>query len=88
MPFYFWGTFTEYPYALYDGTRFEDMMKQDPATVKQGASRLRVFDLQGNPLRSYTFDRPVAGIFVDEALGILWATDVNADHQLVSYSLK
>lgn len=75
-------------YALYDGTRFEDMMKQDPATVKQGASRLRVFDLQGNPLRSYTFDRPVAGIFVDEALGILWATDVNADHQLVSYSLK
>ena len=37
---------------------------------------------------SYThlLDRPIAGIYVDEAAGLLFGMDVNADEQIVKYS--
>ena len=74
-------------YALYDGTTFKEIMQQRGES-KQGASVMRVFDLSGKPLHTYVFDRPLAGMFVDEARKTLWATDVNSDEQLVSYVLK
>ncbi len=54
----------------------------------EGAKMMRVFSWSGKLLHTYVFDRPLAGVFVDEARKTLWATDVNSDEQLVSYALK
>ncbi len=75
-------------YALYDGTRFDDLMKQNPSEAQQGARRLRVFTLSGEPECSYEFDRPLAGFFVDEARGLIWAADVNAGTPLFAFVWK
>ncbi len=74
-------------YALYDGTTFKEIMQQR-GEAKQGAKMMRVFSWSGKLLHTYVFDRPLAGVFVDEARKTLWATDVNSDEQLVSYALK
>lgn len=75
-------------YALYDGTRFDDLMKQNPSEARQGARQLRVFTLSGEPECSYEFDRPLAGFFVDEARGLIWAADVNAGTPLFAFAWK
>ena len=33
-------------------------------------------------------DRPIAGIYVDEAAGMLFGLDVNADEQIVKFPLE
>lgn len=73
-------------YALYDGTTFKEIA-QSAGTGKQGGTSLRVFSREGNLLRRYVFDRPLSGIYVDEARHLLWATDVNTDNGLFRYRL-
>ena len=72
-----------YIYAIYDGRKFSDIMKEKE--YKQGAKQLRVFDFDGKLRKEYMLDRPVTGIYVDEAGHCLWATDVNTDNQIVKY---
>ena len=72
-----------YIYAIYDGRKFSDIMKEKE--YKQGAKQLRVFDFDGKLCKEYMLDRPVTGIYVDEAGHCLWATDVNTDNQIVKY---
>lgn len=74
-----------YIYALYDGTKFKDIM-QSPDSNRQGGSLLRVFSREGKPLRCYQLGRQFSGIYVDEARHTLWATDVNADNGLYRYA--
>lgn len=74
-------------YALYDGTTFKEIA-QSPGTRKQGGTSLRVFNRQGTLLRRYEFDRPLSGIYVDEARHLLWATDVNTDNGLFRFEMK
>ncbi len=73
-------------YALYDGTTFKEIA-QSAGMGKQGGTSLRVFSREGNLLRRYVFDRPLSGIYVDEARHLLWATDVNTDNGLFRYRL-
>lgn len=73
-------------YALYDGTTFKEIA-QSAGTGKQGGTSLRVFSREGTLLRRYVFDRPLSGIYVDEARHLLWATDVNTDNGLYRYAL-
>lgn len=73
-------------YALYDGTTFKEIA-QSAGTGKQGGTSLRVFSREGTLLRRYVFDRPLSGIYVDEARHLLWATDVNTDNGLFRYRL-
>lgn len=73
-------------YALYDSTTFKEIA-QSAGMGKQGGTSLRVFSREGNLLRRYVFDRPLSGIYVDEARHLLWATDVNTDNGLFRYRL-
>lgn len=74
-----------YIYALYDGRKFKDIMKEKD-TYKQGGRSFRVFSHDGKLLRHCELDRPLAGFHVDESRGMLYGMDVNADEQLVKYS--
>lgn len=51
-----------YIYAIYDGRKFSDIMKEKE--YKQGAKQLRVFDFDGKLRKEYMLDRPVTGIYV------------------------
>ena len=53
---------------------------------KQGGRILRIFTHEGNVVKTLVLDRPIAGIYVDEAAGLLFGMDVNADEQIVKYS--
>ena len=63
--------------------RLYDIMKEKD--YKQGAKQLRAVDFDGKLCKEYMLDRPVTGIYVDEAGHCLWATDVNTDNQIVKY---
>lgn len=76
----------KYIYSVFHGRRFEDMMK-DPNEFVDGGEFIYVFDLAGNPVCKYTLDRYVNGMFVDEKAGMIYATDVNSDQPLISFTL-
>ena len=56
--------------------------------VPQGGKTVRVFSLEGEPLKEYKLDHYVSGIWVMEDEGRMWALDVNSDEPLVEYKLK
>ena len=76
-----------YLYTLYDGREFKEIMRS-PDTYQQGGRIVRRFSMDGELLATWVLDRPIAGLYVDEATGILYGTDVNADEQLVKWKLK
>ena len=57
-------------------------------SLPQGGQTIRVFSLDGTPLKEYKLDHSVSGIWVDEQAGKMWALDVNSDEPLVEYRLK
>lgn len=73
-------------YTIFDGRSFKDIMKAGEK-YKQGGMVFHVLNHQGELQRAYVLDRPVTGIYVDERLNILYGMDVNADEQIVKYSL-
>lgn len=75
-----------YIYTVFHGRTFKEIAA-DPMGTEDGGRYLRVFDLKGNPIRCYHLDHAVYGIHVDEEEGIMWATDVNTEEQVVKYSL-
>lgn len=75
----------KYIYAIYNGRKLKEVMKED--TYKQGGRLFRVFNHKGEMVKQYVLDRPIMGICVDEANGVLYATDVNADEQIVRYDM-
>lgn len=77
----------KYIYTVYDGREFKEIIK-DPDNYLQGGLELRVFNHQGELVKISLFDRYISGVYVDEARGLLFATDVNADEQLIKYHWK
>lgn len=75
----------KYIYAVFHGRRFKDMMK-DPNNLVDGGEMIYVFDLEGNPVVKYRLDHFINGIFVDEAKATVYATDVNSDQPLLSFT--
>lgn len=75
----------KYIYAVYDGRLFKDIMKEK--IYKQGGRIFRVFNYEGELVKTYILDRGIAGIYVDEVKGTLFGMDVNADEQIVKYNL-
>lgn len=73
-----------YIYTLYDGRLFKDIMKLG-GDYKQGGRIFRIFTHRGDVAATYVLDRPVTGMYMDEAAGVLFATDVNADEQIVKF---
>jgi len=77
-------------YVIYRGISIkEDMLAhQKGKPLPQGGKTIRVFSLEGEPLKEYKLDHSVSGIWVMEEAGKLWALDVNSDEPLVEYLLK
>ncbi len=77
-------------YVVYRGISMkEDMLAyQKGKPLPQGGSIVRVFSLEGEPLKEYKLDHSVSGIWVMEEEGRMWALDVNSDEPLVEYRLK
>ena len=73
-----------YIYTIYDGRKFKDIMKQK-GLYKQGGKLFRIYTYNGELVKGYQLDRYIAGIYVDEASGIFYGLDVNADEQIVKF---
>ena len=77
-------------YVIYRGISIkEDMLAhQKGKPLPQGGKTIRVFSLEGEPLKEYKLDPSVSGIWVMEEEGKMWALDVNSNEPLVEYLLK
>ena len=77
-------------YVIYRGVSMKDDMlaHQKGKPLPQGCKIVRVFSLEGEPLKEYRLDHSVCGIWVMEEEGKMWALDVNSDEPLVEYRLK
>ena len=77
-------------YVIYRGISMkEEMLAYQKGTpLPTGGRTIRVFSLDGKPLKQYKLDHSVSGIGVDEEAGKMWALDVNSDEPLVEYRLK
>lgn len=77
-------------YTIYSGTSMKESMLayQKGKRLPEGGWTVRVFCLDGKPLKEYKLDHSVSGIWVDEKLGKMWALDVNSDEPIVEYTLK
>ena len=77
-------------YVIYRGISIKEEMfaRQKGKPLLTGGNTVRVFSLEGEPLKEYKLDHSVSGIWVDEQAGKMWALDVNSDEPLVEYSIK
>ena len=77
-------------YVIYRGISIKDDMlaHQKGKPLPTGGKTIRVFSLEGEPLKEYKLDHSVSGIWVMEEAGKMWALDVNSDEPLVEYSIK
>lgn len=77
-------------YVIYRGVSIKEemMTRQKGKPLQAGGKTVRVFNLEGEPLKEYKLDHSVCGIWVDEQAGKMWALDVNSDEPLVEYRLK
>ena len=77
-------------YVIYRGISMKDDMlaHQKGKPLPQGGKTIRVFSLEGEPLKEYHLDHSVSGIWVMEDEGRMWALDVNRDEPLVEYVLE
>ncbi|WP_294597718.1 BF3164 family lipoprotein [uncultured Rikenella sp.] len=72
-------------YAMYRAERFKDSDEPDSSGVK--GSTLRVFDLDGNWLKSYMLDRPLHSFDILSDGRTVVAGDPTAEYQLCTFTL-
>ena len=77
-------------YVIYRGVSLKEemMARQKGKPLQAGGETIRVFSLEGEPLKEYKLNHSVSGIWVMEEEGKMWALDVNSDEPLVEYTLK
>ena len=75
-----------YIYALFHGRSFKDIAK-DPLNTPDGGEYIHVYTHDGTPVCRLVLDHAVYGIHVNEEEGIIWATDVNTEEQIVKYRI-
>ena len=77
-------------YVIYRGVSMKETMlaHQKGKPLPEGGKTIRVFSLEGEPLKEYKLDHSVSGIWVMEEEGRIYALDVNSDEPLVEYSIK
>lgn len=77
-------------YAIFRGTSIKEeiLAYQNRKSLPEGGKTVRVFGLDGKPLKQYKLDHSVSGIFVDEKAGRMLAVDVNSDEPIIEYTLK
>ena len=77
-------------YVIFEGASIKENMLADQKgkPLSEGGKTVRIFSLEGEPLKEYKLDHSVSGIWVMEEEGKMWALDVNSDEPLVEYVLK
>ena len=76
-------------YVTFDGVSFKEKYRQYDAGEKgvDGGQYLYVFDLQGNPVRSFHLNRSVFGLSVNEEEGMITCTTTDTDKPVVTLKL-
>lgn len=76
-------------YVIFRGIpiKKERLSYQRGNRMPEGGNTIRVFSLDGEPLKEYKLDHSVSGIWVMEEEGKLWTLDVNSDDPIVVYDL-
>lgn len=73
-------------YAVFHGRSFKKIVQNAQKGIHiDGGQYIYVFSLKGEPLCKYELDHYIYGISVDEARGIILATDVNKDEPVFEY---
>lgn len=77
----------KYIYTVFHGRSFKEIANsmQEGAPSIDGGKYIYVFSLTGEPVCSYTLDRYIYGIDVNEEKGIITAVDVNSDESIVQF---
>ena len=77
-------------YVIYRGISMKDEMlaRQKGKPLPSGGKTVRVFSLEGEPLREYKLDHSVSGIWVMEEEDKMLALDVNSNEPIVEYTIK
>ena len=77
-------------YVIYRGMKIKDEMlaRQKGKPLPVGGKIVRVFSLEGEPLKEYKLDHSVSGIWVMEEEGKMLALDVNSNEPIVEYMLR
>lgn len=76
-----------YIYTVFHGLSFKEIQQayRQGQKTESGGRLIYVFDLKGQPVRQYTLDHSVSGIFVDEETRTIFATDVNSDEPIIQF---
>lgn len=77
-------------YTVFHGRSFQEIEESHKKGqyLPDGGQYILAYSLDGKPQCKYVLDRYIYGIYVDEKLGLIWATDVNSDEPLAMFSLK
>ena len=77
-------------YVIYRGMTIKDEMlaRRKGKPLPTGGKTVRVFSLEGEPLREYKLDHSVSGIWVMEEEDKMLALDVNSNEPIVEYTLR
>ena len=68
-------------YALFSGLAMDEVWKEDPSHK----NCMQVYDIDGNPLKRYTFDRNLISFYVDKLNRKIYATDTSSEFMLSVY---
>ena len=77
-------------YVIFRGVSIKDEMLayQKGNPLPTGGKTVRVFSLEGKPLKEYKLDHSVSGIWVMEEEGKILALDVNGNEPIVEYTIR
>ena len=78
-----------YIYTVFDGMSWKerDEFYQRGEAAPKGGHYLYVFDTDGNPVRKYTLDNNIFGIYINEATNTCIATCVESDNPILTFKL-
>ena len=72
-------------YTIFEGHTFKDIASKK--FNKEGGNRIRIFDLEGNPVKEYILDRYISGFIIDEETSSIICLDVNDDQPIIEYKM-
>lgn len=78
-----------YIYTVFDGISWKerDEFYQRGESPPKGGHYLYVFDINGNPVRKYTLDNNIFGIYINEATNTCIATCVESNNPILTFKL-
>ena len=77
-------------YVIFQGVSIKESFQayRKGKPFPEGGKTVRVFSLDGKPLKEYKLDHSVSGIWVMEEEGKMLALDVNSNEPIVEYTIR